>query len=143
MSYEFLEDVATADIAFRAWGKDLPELFKAAGDATIRIMIDNLESIKPQQTRNISLENEELDLLLFNFIQELIYYKDSEQLLLRTRQINIEEKDDKYQLTAILQGEKLDPQRHQQLVDVKAVTLHQFQLEKTNDGWMAMVILDI
>ncbi|NWF59334.1 MAG: archease [Fischerella sp.] len=143
MSYEFLEDVATADIAFRAWGKDLPEIFKAAGDATISIMIENLESIEPRQTRNISLENEELDLLLFNFIQELIYYKDSEQLLLRTQQINFEDKDGKHHLTAILQGEKLDPQRHQQLVDVKAVTLHQFQLQKTNDGWMAMVILDI
>ncbi|WP_026732114.1 archease [Fischerella sp. PCC 9605] len=143
MSYELLEDVATADIAFRAWGKDLPEIFKAAGDATISIMIENLESIEPRQTRNISLENEELDLLLFNFIQELIYYKDSEQLLLRTQQINFEDKDGKHHLTAILQGEKLDPQRHQQLVDVKAVTLHQFQLQKTNDGWMAMVILDI
>ncbi|MFL9455430.1 archease [Tolypothrix bouteillei VB521301_2] len=28
-------------------------------------------------------------------------------------------------------------------MDVKAVTLHRFQLEKTNDGWTAMVILDI
>lgn len=37
----------------------------------------------------------------------------------------------------------LDPDRHQQRVDVKAVTLHQFHLEKTNGGWIAQVILDI
>jgi len=43
MPYEFLEDVAIADIAFRAWGTNLEELFKAAGDAVINTMIDNLE----------------------------------------------------------------------------------------------------
>ena len=143
MSYEFLEDVAIADIAFRAWGKDLGELFQAAGDATINTMIENLDSIELKETRTFSLENDELDLLLFNFLQELIYYKDSEQLLLRAQQIQIEENNGKHQLSAVLRGENLDPNRHQQRVDVKAVTLHRFQLEKTDDAWTAMVILDI
>jgi SHS2 domain-containing protein len=143
MSYEFLEDVATADIAFRAWGKDLEELFAAAGDATINTMIENLDAIELKETRTFSLENEELDLLLFNFLQELVYYKDSEQLLLRAQQVEFEENDGKHQLSAVVKGETLDFNRHQQRVDVKAVTLHQFQLEKTNDGWRAMVIMDI
>ncbi|WP_414586430.1 archease [Scytonema sp. PCC 10023] len=82
--------------------------------------------------------------MLFNFLQELVYYKDSEQLLLlRAQQIEFEHKDSKHQLTAITQGETLEGDRHQQRVDVKAVTLHPFQLEKMNDGWTAMVILDI
>jgi len=37
----------------------------------------------------------------------------------------------------------LDSEKHNQRVDVKAVTLHQFQLEPTPNGWRAMVILDI
>jgi SHS2 domain-containing protein len=143
MPYEFLEDIATADIAFRATGKDLAELFKAAGDATINTMIENLDAIEPKETRNISLENDALDLLLFNFLQELIYYKDSEQILLRTQEIQFDDKDSNHYLTAVLQGEKLDSDRHHQRVDVKAVTLHLFQLEKTQDGWMSMIILDI
>lgn len=143
MPYEFLEDIATADIAFRATGKDLPELFQAAGDATINTMIENLDVIEPKQTKIFHLQNEALDLLLFNFLQELIYYKDSEQLLLRPQQVEINEKDGQYFLTARAQGEKLDRDRHQQRVDVKAVTLHRFQLEKTKDGWTATVILDI
>jgi len=44
MPYEFLEDVAIADIAFRAWGTNLEELFKAVG-MPINTMIDNLEAI--------------------------------------------------------------------------------------------------
>lgn len=143
MPYEFLEDVATADIAFRAWGKDLEELFKAAGNATINVMIEDLESIELKETRTFSLENDALDLLLFNFLQEFVYYKDSEQLLLRSQKVQIEEKDGLHKLSAATAGETLDSNRHEQRVDVKAVTLHRFQLEKTADGWTAMVILDI
>jgi SHS2 domain-containing protein len=143
MSYEFLEDIAIADIAFRAWGKNLEELFVAAGDATVNTMIDNLDAIELKETRTFTLENDALDMLLFNFLQEFVYYKDSELLLLRAQQVQIEEKGSEYHLTAVTQGEKLDRDRHEERVDVKAVTLHRFQLEKTDDGWTAMVILDI
>ncbi len=40
-------------------------------------------------------------------------------------------------------GEWLELKRHQQRVDVKAVTLHCFQLVETNGEWLAVVILDI
>jgi SHS2 domain-containing protein len=143
MPYEFLEDIAIADIAFRAWGKTLEELFITAGDATINAMIDNLEAIELKETRTFNLENDELDMLLFNFLQEFVYYKDSELLLLRAQQVQIEEKNSAYHLTAVTQGERLDRERHEERVDVKAITLHRFQLEKTDDGWTAMVILDI
>ena len=143
MPYEFLEDIAIADIAFRAWGTDLEDLFKAAGDAVINTMIDNLEAIALNETRTFNLENDLLDLLLFNFLQELVYYKDSELLMLRAQQVQVEEKEGNYYLIATTQGERLDRERHHERVDVKAVTLHRFQLEKTDDGWIAMVILDI
>ena len=46
-------------------------------------------------------------------------------------------------MEASAQGEKLDPSRHRLRVDVKAVTLHQFRLEKTDRGWETQVILNI
>jgi SHS2 domain-containing protein len=143
MPYEFLEDIAIADIAFQASGKNLEELFIAAGDATINTMIDNLDAIALKETRTFALENDALDMLLFNFLQEFVYYKDSELLLLRAQQVQIEEKDGEYHLNVVTQGEKLDRDRHEERVDVKAVTLHRFQLEQTDAGWTAMVILDI
>lgn len=143
MPYEFLEDFATADIAFHAWGDDLAAVFQAAGDAVMNTMIDNLEAIAFTETRTFEFADEALDLLLFNFLQEFVYYKDSELLLLRAQQIKIDQKDTGYNLIAIAQGERLDIDRHHQRVDVKAVTLHQFKLEKIDHGWMAQVILDI
>lgn len=143
MPYEFLEDIAIADIAFHAWGPNLETVFTAAGDAVVNTMIDNLGAIALQETRTVTLENEALDMLLFNFLQEFIYYKDSQRLLLRTQQVQITPSSRDYWLKATLQGEALDPDRHHQRVDVKAVTLHRFQLQSTPEGWKATVILDI
>ena len=143
MPYHYLEEIGTADIAFEATGRDLPELFMAAADATMNVMIDNLDAIEPRETRHIQLSNDKLDMLLFDFLQELIYFKDAQQLLLRVREVLIEERDEKYFLKAEAIGEPLDAARHHQRADVKAVTLHGFSVEKQDDGWKATVLLDI
>ncbi|PYI58308.1 MAG: archease, partial [Verrucomicrobia bacterium] len=135
MPYKFLEEIGTADIAFEAVGRDLPELFRDAADATMNVMIDNLDAIEPRETRNIELSNEKIDMLLFDFLQELIYFKDAERLLLRTREVRIDERDQKCFLKAEAAGEPLDAARHHQRADVKAVTLHDFSVEKEDGGW--------
>ena len=143
MPYKFLEDVGTADIAFEATGRDLPELFTAAADATINVMIDNLDAIEPREARQIELSNDNVEMLLFDFLQELIYFKDAERLLLRARETQIDQKGEAYFLKAKVAGERLDNTRHQQRADVKAVTLHGFSVEKFEGGWKARVLLDI
>ncbi len=132
MAYKFLEEIGTADIAFEATGHDLPELFSDAADATMK-----------RETRHIELSNDQIDMLLFDFLQELIYFKDAERLLLRARDVRIEERDKRYFLTAEAAGEVLDAARHHQRADVKAVTLHNFYVEKADDAWKARVLLDI
>jgi SHS2 domain-containing protein len=143
MPYHFLEEIGTADIAFEATGRDLPELFSDAADATMNVMIENLDAIEPRETRHIELSNDKIDMLLFDFLQELIYFKDAERLLLRVRNVRIDEKDKKYFLEAEAAGEPLDATRHRQRADVKAVTLHDFSVQKEDDGWRARVLLDI
>lgn len=143
MSYRYLEEIATADIAFEATGKSLEEMFREAADATMNVMIENPQSILPRETRTIALENTQVDMLLFDLLQELIYYKDAEQLLLRVTMIGIDKQDRLYRLRAAAAGERLDAGRHEQHADVKAVTLHRFKVEKTDDGWKSLVILDI
>src|SRR4029077_7900374 len=142
MPYHYLEDVGTADIAFEATGRDLPELFTAAADATIKVMIDNLDAIEPRETRQIELSNDKIDMLLFDFLQEFIYFKDATRLLLRVREAQIVQKDEVYFLRAKVAGERLDDVRHQQRADVKAVTLHRFSVGECDGVWKARVLLD-
>jgi SHS2 domain-containing protein len=143
MPYHYLEDIGTADIAFEATGRDLPELFRDAADATMNVMIDNLAAIEPRDTRQIELSNDKLDMLLFDLLQELIFLKDAERLLLRIREIQIGERDQTYLVKATAEGEPLDAERHHQRADVKAVTLHDFSVQRTKKGWKTRVLLDI
>jgi SHS2 domain-containing protein len=143
MPYQFLEDIAIADIAFSAWGKDLEETFIAAADATMNVMVEDLDSIQPLEKREFRLQNEALDMLLFDLLQELIYYKDAKKFMLRIHQIKIKKDDGRHVLEAVALGEKLDSNRHRTRADVKAVTLHRFELVKTDRGWETTVILDI
>lgn len=147
MPYHYLEEIGTADIAFEATGRDLPELFTAAADATTNVMIDNLEAIEPRETRQIELASDSIEMLLFDFLQELIYLKDASRLVVRVRSIQIDCREEgPCSLKATLAGEQLDPARHQQRADVKAVTLHNFSVQENDPpqaGWRARVLLDI
>ena len=143
MPYRYLEEIGTADIAFEATGSDLPELFREAVDATMNVMIDNIDAIQPVETRQIALSNEKLDMLLFDFLQELIFLKDAQRLLFRMREVQIAERNENYFVKATAEGETLDAERHHQRADVKAVTLHDFSVEQIDGNWTARVLLDI
>jgi SHS2 domain-containing protein len=143
MPYHYLEEIGTADIAFEATGRDLPELFTTAADATMNVMIDNLDAIESRETRQIELSNDKIEMLLFDFLQELIYFKDAKRLLLRVREAQVDQKDEAYFLKAKVVGEQLDDARHHQRADVKAVTLHGFSVKERDGVWKARVLLDI
>jgi SHS2 domain-containing protein len=143
MPYHYLEDIATADVAFEARGKDLAELFTAAADATMNVMVADLASIEQRVQIEFEVEHEELDMLLFNFLQEFIFFKDARRLLLRVLSVSIDKGNAGFSLLAKAAGEELDPEKHDLIVDVKAVTLYRFAVQQTEDGWMATVVLDI
>lgn len=141
--YRYLEGIATADVAFEAWGDTPEETFLAAADATLNTMVEDIGTVAPLERRIFALASESLDLLLLELLQELVYRKDAERLLLRVRKVRIEETASGYRLHADAAGETIDPAKHPLLADVKAVTLHRLVVEKTSDGWRAVVVLDV
>ncbi|UCF96997.1 MAG: archease [Spirochaetaceae bacterium] len=149
MPYRYRDDLTVADIGFEAQGGTPEELFLSAWEATLRVMIENPSAIERAVTRNITLEEPSLDLLLHNFLQELIYHKDAEALLLRIEQCRIEgigENEgvkDPVRLEASAVGEAIDPGRHRLGTDVKAVTFHNFSLTSEHRGWKTTVVLDV
>ena len=141
MPYEFPDDGVTSDVTFHAWGRSLEELFTAAADATLNVMVRSLDSVQPLETRSVSVEADALDLLLMRFLDELVYRKDVEELLLRATEVRVETERNRVQ--AVLTGERIDPKRHELVADVKAVTLHDLRVERSATGWDAHVTLDV
>jgi SHS2 domain-containing protein len=143
MPYRYLEDVAIADVAFEAEGKTIGELFESSGFALTNAMIKDLRKIEEKAVKAFEVEAMDLEMLLFNFLQELIFFKDAERLLFNRFDLDIEQIDDKWHLGVKAYGEEIDQEKHELLADAKAVALHNFKVEETAEGWRALVIVDV
>jgi len=138
-NYKFLEGISVADLAFEATGKDLNALFENAALAMLESQAV-LETISPKVTKKVVLENKDIGQLLFDFLNEIIYFKDAEQLIFKTVKVAI---TDSYKLVAELKGEKIDLKKHRLGNDLKAVTMHKFKVEQAKTGWKCQVVIDI
>jgi SHS2 domain-containing protein len=143
MPFAYKDDVALADVAFEAWGQTLEEMFIAAADAVTGAMVAELETVQARKVLEIEVRSSALDMLLFNLLQEILFFKDAEGILLRIACVGITSQSGEYVARATARGETIDSGRHETIVDVKAVTLHLFSVEKTSRGWQAFVVLDV
>lgn len=143
MPFRFHDEISTADVAFEAWGGTLEELFISAAEALLCTMAASPERVDHREELIIHLEQGDMELLLFSFLQELIFYKDARRLLLHAVKVRIDEQAVGYTLEAVVSGERIDASRHCLLVDVKAVTLHRFRLRFEEGLWKAVVVLDV
>ncbi|MBD3319151.1 archease [Candidatus Woesearchaeota archaeon] len=142
MSYTFLDELTYADIAFEAQADTLEELFISAALATTESMVA-LDSVEKKVEKNFSVTESTEEALLFSFLEELVIFKDSEQLFLTAFKIRIEQKDGKYHCKVSAKGDTINTETQELHNDVKAVTMHHFTLEHSAEGWKATVILDV
>ena len=143
MPFRFNDEISTADVAFEAWGETREELFISCAEALLCTMAEAPERVAREQMLAVRLEHEELDMLLFSFLQELIFHKDARRLLLHADRVRIGEREGFFCLEAHVSGERIDAGRHRLLVDVKAVTLHRLQVAFRDNLWRAVVVLDV
>lgn len=140
MKFEFLEDI-TADAGFVAYGKNESELFENSSCALFSLMCD-IQKVGKREKREIELQRENLTDLLFDYLNELIFLKDSQTMFLSQFDINVQ-KNATYNLFVQLFGEKIDTSLHTLKVDVKAVTRHKFTIERKGGLYRATVVVDI
>jgi len=141
-AFEFLEDV-TSDLCFVARGATLPDVFGAAAEALLEATVEAPESVGESETRRVELEEPDLELLLLRFLNELIFLRDAQQLLLRPRDLRIDASGGGARLVAELAGERFDRGRHGAAADVKAATAHGLELARLDGGFRAKVTLDV
>ena len=143
MPFRFLDEIATADVAFEVWDESREGVFRAAADALLATMVAAPEELVDREELTLRLRQGELDLLLASFLQELVFLKDARRLLLRATAVRIEEREGGFGLEAVVRGEKLDQERHRPLVDVKAVTLYRLRIWQEGHTWRGTVVLDV
>ena len=138
MRYEIVEH--TADVGLRAFGRDLKELFAHAAVGLFDLMVADLGTVRPEQAVSLTVEAENIEELLADWLRELLYLCNAERWLFSKFEVLDIVPE---WLEAKCWGETYDPSRHAWETEVKAVTYHRLCVEHVEEGWRAQVIFDI
>jgi SHS2 domain-containing protein len=129
----------TADIGLRIRAPDLDTLLAEAGRALFTVMVDNLAEVRPIEEVCLTVEGDQPDELLRDWLGELLFTFHTRRLVLSQFDVCVGPDG----LTGRARGEPLDLERHHADVEVKAITWHGLKVEREGDGWLAEVIVDI
>jgi SHS2 domain-containing protein len=133
--YEILEH--TADVGLRAHGNDLAECFSQAAAALVEI----IGIARPGSGRRFAIElsADDTGALLVDWLSEILYLHDVHDAVVGGVTVDTVSGHE-------LRGSvTLAPRGDADIegVQVKAVTYHQLSVQRSGEGWVAEVYLDI
>jgi SHS2 domain-containing protein len=129
----------TADIGIIVYGDDLRVLFENAAEAFFHLITD-LRKVRRRVEKRIIIEKESLDRLMVDWLSELLYFHDVENLLFKGFKV---ESVGKEGLKAVAKGEPFQEGIHVIKTEVKAVTYHQIEVRQEKERWRARIIFDL
>ena len=115
------------------------ELFANAALGMFSLMVD-LGGVREREQRQIELTARDVQGLLVNWLSELLFYVDAEEMLFSRFEVD-EATDTRLRARAF--GERIDPRRHRLHFGVKAVTRHMLEVAPEDGGYRARVLFDI
>lgn len=139
MPYHFMDH--TADVKFQAEGESIEEAFKQSAYALNETICGDIKILK-QIEKKISIQESDLNSLLYKFLEEFLFLLDTEEFLLsEIKNITIDKKN--FKLTATLEGDKAENYKFTN--DVKAITYNDMEIEfnKEKEKWEIIVVLDV
>jgi len=132
----------TADIGVTAYGRSIEELFCNAALALFSLVTD-LETVEERAEVSLEVKSQDVDGLLVEWLNELIYSFDVNHMLFKRFDIESLIHNEVNELKATCHGEKFDPLRHKITREIKAATYHMLKLKKNRAGYQVQVIFDI
>ena len=134
--FEIIEH--TADVGIRAFGRDIQEVFTNAARGMFSL-ITELDDVVEAEYRDIEITAPDAESLLVEWLNELIYLFDTENILFKRFDIA---EIDKTKLRVRSYGERVDSSKHRLKTGIKAATYHMLKIEQ-DLGCKAEVLFDI
>ena len=128
-----------ADLLVEGRGKTLGE---AVANVALGMLnaITPLEGITERETYRAEAEGTDLQSLILNILDEILFLNDSEGLTAKTLPVEIDE--ERLKASAVGRGERFSAATHETGIAVKAVTYHMMKIEKTTEGYRVQVVFD-
>ncbi|WP_406535202.1 archease [Methanobrevibacter sp.] len=132
--FEYFE--VTADIGFKAYGESLNEAFENAGLAIFNI-ISNTDDINPTREMSFEITSEDNVSLLYDYLEELLFYHEVEFMLFSEFHVEI---DENLHLKATIKGESIDWDKHERKTEIKAITFHKMEVKMTDHAELQAIV---
>ena len=141
-TFHFLDEIATADLAFEAVGDSLQALFQGATQALIETLADpeTVGSTWQQVITRTALDPAEL---LFDWLSDLVYWKDAAGVVFHDAELTVAHDGQNWHLSAILHGAPVDHRTQNLRNDVKGITKHLYDVKQEGVQWRARVVVDV
>jgi len=137
LSYQIVDH--TADLGIIVKGVDEKDVFIRAAQAMTDLMVEG-DISKKTVIKDVSLQGEDFPDLMVRWLGEILYLFDGEKLIVNSIEIK---SISPIKLESTLTLSSFEPEHHQVIREIKAVTYHQISVDKTKDGWQARIIFDI
>ncbi len=135
MGFEELDH--TADVLMRVQGATVDEVFEDAARAMFSLMYGTCED--GGIVRSLSMESEDLESLLHDFLSELLYISDAENIVFCSFDVDVSGTS----LSAVLRGDAFDPDRHGGGTIVKGVSYSGLRIVKEDETYVLDILFDI
>ena len=139
MKYEIVDDI-TSDVMFKAYGKSLEELVENSGEALFSVVCD-IEKVEKKKSIVVEVKGEDERELIYNWLSELLTRVDTDNIFFSSFKVLKLDTDGRFNVKVECYGEDIRPELI--LTIAKAVTYYKYNVEKTKQGWVATVVLDI
>ena len=135
VKFKFLEH--TADVKFQSFGKTIEEAYTNAALA-LKEAISGKVKIKGKIKKKISIKGHDKISLLYNFLEEFLYFIDAEDFALgEIKGLKITGN----KLTAEIVGDKASDYKFTN--DVKAITYNEMFVKKSKEKFICQVVVDV
>jgi len=126
MTYRYLEHMTDAFI--EVTGSTLEEAFESAGISVVDTILD-IKSVEERTERKIEISANELNSLLYTWLEEIIILTITEGFAAKSFSVQII-KNSRCFLKARIRGEEIDFEKHHFKLEIKSPTYHLMEIKE-------------
>ena|SRR3989344_925023 len=141
MKWKIIDDKNIADIMIKVSANSEEVLFSNILEAFTEV-ITKISRVKAEKDISIKITGKNLSELVSNFINKLIYLKDTDFLIFRRGEFKLMFTREGYTLFALLSGQKIKKNLSIK-TDIKALARHKFKVEKIRNKYKVSLVYDV
>ncbi len=131
----------TADLGMRVYGNSPEQLFENAALAVADLLVSGAAAPgRLVESVPVSAEGDDPADLMVRWLGEILYLFQGESLIVTKVRVHGLEAGS---VQGTAEAVRFDPERHEVLNDIKAVTYHQIEVLQRDGRWEAQVIFDV